>query len=56
MSGHEANGFARPREMHINFFHIGFFFLFLNFSEQKMLLNLKKKDAWLLRKFLFISE
>jgi hypothetical protein len=56
MSGHEANGFARPWEMCINFLHVGFFFLFFNFSEQKMLLNLKKKDAWLLRKFLVISE
>jgi hypothetical protein len=56
MSSHEANGFAKPWEMQINFLHVGFFFLFKNFSEEKMLLNFKKKDAWLLWKFLVISE
>jgi len=56
MSSHEANGFAKPREMSINFLHVGLFFLFFYFSEQKLLLNFKKKDAWLLQKLLVISE
>jgi hypothetical protein len=56
MSSHEANGFAKPREMRINFLQVGFFFLFFYCSEQKMLLNFMKKDAWLLQKFLVISE
>ncbi len=56
MSGHEANGFAKPREMHTNFLQVGFFFLFFYFSEQKILLNFKKMNAWLLQKFLVTSE
>jgi hypothetical protein len=56
MSGHEANGFAKPREMHINFLHVDLFFLFLKFCWTENAAKLKKKDAWLLWKFLVISE
>jgi hypothetical protein len=45
MSGHEANGFAKPREMRINFLHIDFFFLFLKFFWTENAAKLKKEGC-----------